>query len=315
MKLYLIACLSACCLFSCSQANMPCNGQAKAKKNDLSNLNLNGKVRSVTDFTFRFEKNDSALIDDPTNTANTSASCEDGSSIIFDNLGNEIVKYSYSYCDTVYCDTCTTPLVVPRFSEKTIKEYDKHGNLIQKYHFSVMSDTILQSMRSCKYDCMNNKVEQIDRNYGPEFSLDPGSFGYNIKKEWRYTYDESGHVAERLFFENNNKDDGVKEVYTYDSLDNLLETRFYRGGANTGYETYVYDSKKNIVKKNSVVLKGERTFNESITFVYDDKNNIVKEGDWTYQYEYDSKGNWIKKKFFRSDLKPYFIKRKIEYYE
>ena len=149
-------------------------------------------------------------------------------------------------------------------------------------------------------------------------------------------------------FERNGRPSGNKSVYNYDSAGRLSTIVKFRFGALSSTETFTYpearhtkitrvfepnhDSAIEIDEYDESGNITKATFEESADtttefYKYDDKGNptdfvatrgnkvLVKE---TYQYEFDSSGNWTKKKVTTSlssqlPLKT-TIRRRIVYY-
>jgi hypothetical protein len=87
--------------------------------------------------------------------------------------------------------------------------------------------------------------------------------------------------------------------FKYDSKNNLIQETAYFPNNNLAYRhVYLYDTKNNPIKMT----------------IYFSLTNEHPEGIWTYQYEYDSVGNWIKRTQLLEGKEPqYIIERKITY--
>lgn len=89
-------------------------------------------------------------------------------------------------------------------------------------------------------------------------------------------------------------DDGSlinKETYINDSKGNIIEMNTYYASGGTGKTTYQYDSKGNLIEEVfHSGLKGK------ITYKYDSKGNMIEENisdDMKIVFSYDSNGNMI----------------------
>jgi hypothetical protein len=94
--------------------------------------------------------------------------------------------------------------------------------------------------------------------------------------------------------------------------------------------TFNFDEKGNLIEEK--MYSNEDTPNSRVIFKYDEKGNVVEEkktcyisgcydliidgNDFiTYQYEFDKKGNWIKRIEFRHQTPFRIVEREIVYYE
>lgn len=145
------------------------------------------------------------------------------------------------------------------------------------------------------------------------------------KADWRYiyTYNTNGN---RVMMESYKPDSTLysKTTYTFDDKGNetgyLLQTKGY---ANSS-EKYTWDNNGNKTEERWLDGKNEITFRH--VYVYDDNGNVIDEQVFkgqdknflskaTYKYEYDAKGNWIKRTKFSTDGIEFDIaERKIVYY-
>lgn len=121
-----------------------------------------------------------------------------------------------------------------------------------------------------------------------------------------------------------------KYKYKYDDKGNLIEEQMYFNSGKL-YLRYVYNYKDN--HKEELVYESDGTLNQKYVFTLDDKGNEIEEhiyetkdnsvsNRYSYSYEFDSKGNWIKKteskwttKDRKSQYEPYSVTyRTITYY-
>ena len=169
-----------------------------------------------------------------------------------------------------------------------------------------------------------------------------------------FEYDKSGHLTKQLGIQNNDTTLN-KLTYIFDKHGNEISQKNIQTTRNKKYEyvnTYKFDNKNNIIETNSDfdVFGTSKNVN-----VYDSKNRIEKstqykdkliekdiiydkfydetlisfyrngslERELKYEYEFDKKGNWIKRKAYvkncsthSEEFKLAFIEtRKIVYYE
>ena len=158
------------------------------------------------------------------------------------------------------------------------RKYDEKGNLIEKIIYKL--DSSLYEKLTCTYD---EKGKVIEVNM---YKSD-GSLSYKST----YKYDEKGNQIEV------NSSLGYKGTYKYDEKGNRIEDNFYESdGSLSSKSTYKYDEKGNRIEDNS--------------------ENLYRDLDrkWTYKYEFDKQGNWIKRIDFRDYIPKFILEREYEYY-
>lgn len=139
---------------------------------------------------------------------------------------------------------------------------------------------------SYKYDDIGNLIE-VDTYYNTDGSLSGKEF---------FKYDDKGNRTEGKSY----KSDGSlssKSTTKYDVNGNRLEDNYYDAGGNLLNKTiYKYDDSENLVEmKNDGLLSGKCIYKS---------------------YQYDKKGNWIRRMEFKEEAKqPNKInEQEIEYY-
>ncbi len=168
-----------------------------------------------------------------------------------------------------------------------------------------------------------------------------------IKKLW--VYDSKGQLSEIQDYTKENKP-GYRYVYTYNTNGNRVMEESYRPdntpyskatytfdakGNETGYllqtqgyanssRKYAYDDKSNKIEE--IWLNGKEEITFRFVRAYDSNGNMIEELTYkgnekahssksTWKYEYDSKGNWIKRTQYTNDGVEFDIaERKITYY-
>ena len=195
------------------------------------------------------------------------------------------------------------------YSNYTFK-YDDKGNRMEENYYN--ADGILSGKVNYNYDDKGNRIEE---NY---YNADGILSGKNT-----YKYDDKGNQIEG----NNYKVDGSgldlhlrlsgKYTYKYDKKGNQIENnKFNADGILFGKYTYRYDDKGNEIEKNDYNADGSLYHKE--TYKYDDKGNKIEVNgysNYTYKYEFDAKGNWIKKITFKNQIPENILERIYQYYE
>ena len=192
MKKIILAILSVLCLVSCNQSE---------KKNDLTEENLKGKVKSITENTYeavdkfgQIEKGD-ILVD------SSAVYTDDGRFKIYNEKGNKIEENYYNSNGRLY--------------SKTTYKYDEKGNMIED-NFYDSDDGSLIYKNTYKYDEKGNKIEEYHYD-------EDGKFNY----KYTYKYDEKGNIIEENHYDSNGRLDS-KYTYEYDKNNNWTQRIEYK---------------------------------------------------------------------------------------
>ena len=180
------------CLVSCNQSE---------KKNDLTEENLKGKVKSITENTYeavekfgQIEKGD-VLVD------SSAVYTDDGHFKIYNEKGNKIEENYYNSNGRLY--------------SKTTYKYDEKGNMIED-NFYDSNDGSLIYKNTYKYDEKGNKIEEYHYD-------EDGKFNY----KYTYKYDEKGNNIEKNNYDSNGRLDS-KYTYEYDKNNNWTQRIEYK---------------------------------------------------------------------------------------
>ena len=192
MKKIILAILSVLCLVSCNQSE---------KKNDLTEENLKGKVKSITENTYeavekfgQIEKGD-VLVD------SSAVYTDDGRFKIYNEKGNKIEENYYNSNGRLY--------------SKTTYKYDEKGNMIED-NFYDSDDGSLIYKNTYKYDEKGNIIEEYHYD-------EDGKFNYKNT----YKYDEKGNIIEENHYDSNGRLDS-KYTYEYDKNNNWTQRIEYK---------------------------------------------------------------------------------------
>ena len=209
MEKIILVILSVLCLVSCNQSE---------KKNDLTEENLKGKVKSIKETTYKaiekfgqIEKGD-VLVD------SSAVYTDYGRFKIYNEKGNKIEENRYNSDGSLYY--------------KVTYKYDGKGNKIEVNHYDSNGSLILKY--TYKYDENGNKIEECWYN-------EDGSLIVKFTPK----YDENGNMMEV----NNYDSDGSlhkKFTYKYDEKGNKIEINNYNSdGRLDSKTTYKYEYDKN----------------------------------------------------------------------
>ena len=169
MEKIILVILSVLCLVSCNQSE---------KKNDLTEENLKGKVKSIKETTYeavdkfgQIEKGD-VLVD------SSAVYTDDGRFKIYNEKGNKIEENYYnSNGSLIY---------------KNTYKYDEKGNKIEEYHYD--EDGKFNYKTTYKYDEKGNTIEI--NNYNSDGRLDS-------KYTYKYKYDKNNNWIQQVKYKNN----------------------------------------------------------------------------------------------------------------
>ncbi|HEX2968332.1 MAG TPA: hypothetical protein VHO46_04440 [Bacteroidales bacterium] len=182
--------------------------------------------------------------------------------------------------------------------------YDTEGRLAELSEYD--TDSLLKNRKLYEYDTDGNLTRQI--TFDPSNGLAsselfiPASFKYNEsgrKTEERgfnisgnyaylYRYDDKGNMAESYqLFDSGILNDNGEVTLSQGIINDLVQSISEQ--YNTSKVTYKYDSFGRETES-YCIDNGYRS-----TKKYDKNGNITEDNDSTWEYEYDTSGNWIKK--------------------
>jgi hypothetical protein len=163
--------------------------------------------------------------------------------------------------------------------------YDANGKLIKEE--TLLGNGKVDLVSTIKTDAKGNKIEQED--------VRPmGNIIFNYK--YYYKYDEKGQLTERIAYRGN----GTflfKYIFNYDDNGNRIE--WIQQGPDSsvvGKVIYKYN------EKNALSEQTEYNGSGSIKAIY------------TYSYEFDKKGNWIRRKKMQDGKVVEIKERDVKYY-
>lgn len=244
------------------------------KDNDWAEENLRGKVKSLSEISYKAVEKFGEI---KTGNRERDSWSENDRLIIFDQKGNKIEENIYASDGNL--------------RKKYTFEYDNLGNLSKKNRYNF--DGSLYEKHTYEYDDKGNLV--IDNSYWSDGSLK------------------------------------IKLTYKYDNIGNVIKEQKYRSdGTLLKKYRYQYDNKGNLVKKNRhesdgiIIIRPSQTTIWMWTYKYDDKGNIIEVKEYdsvgnldnvkNFKYEYDSKGNWVKRIDFINEKPKYILIREHKYY-
>ncbi len=280
---YSIMLLSVLFLFSCGNQN-------KSEK-ELSLYELKGKVNHLTIYHYYPVEKDGKVEKGLRDTEG-----EMDQTITFNKHGYVIQAYFYGEADSL--DT------------KVVRELDKNDHCIKEFRYDANKEMFSEWV--WEYDDRGNNIKRS--RYLNDGSLFTASFLY---------YDENNQIISRKDFRNSDNALFDSLVMIYDEKGRQIKeekygyyghysttTLEYSGNEEMPESIYLYDNMdelNNIIQmkyNNYDLLEEARQFNADTLLV----------ATVTLEYEYDSRGNWIKKiQFYDGDAISY-QERRIIYY-
>jgi hypothetical protein len=302
-------------LFSCSEK--------KKVRNDWTDEDLKGKVKSLTSFTYKVidkpgeVQKDSLMYTDITTFNNSGFLVEElrkkNDTLLFQRV------YKYDEHNNLLEDETNKD---GKLGYRVINKFDEKNNLIEKATFEMKSNLSTDSLEKSdshltyKYNSDGKVIDEIaTENDNPWFSK------IRIEDNNGKTISEKIHY---VFAWLKPKDKIQIAIYKYDSQGNQIEKDFFDADSVFYFKfTDKYDERGNNTE-NAAFRTGD-TLEFRRVMTYDDKGNKTRDIDynkdsvikwdnrWEYK-KYDSIGNWVESVNYSKDNGKSITERKLEYY-
>lgn len=194
--------------------------------------------------------------------------------------------------------------------------YDEKGQLDEKQDYKINGDVFIKT--NYKYNELGQIIEEI-RTYSD-------NSGSARKKE----YDDSNNLIRESIYDRNTGE--LKERKTLEYKNGLLQykTEYTAEGSIHSTDEIIYSDDGKIKEEITVFYPHETPYYEYSKQIqhrfYNNKGILIK---FTrkilnvpdllhideYKYEYDNKGNWIRKLFYHNGIIVHVYEREIEYYK
>lgn len=190
--------------------------------------------------------------------------------------------------------------------------YNREGNKMMKKTYKL--DGSVEDVYMYKYDRKGRLIEELGTDAAGEYST-----------KMVYEYDDKGRMIEDNLWTPEYAHPISTSTYEYDEKGMLTESIiWYTSKKNRVMWKYVYEYNDKGQESVSKTYKEDGSLERKNIFEYNNKGDMISmvvESDrfdpsrHTYNYEYDEKGNWIRR--IQTDQgEPYqIIERTIEYYE
>lgn len=185
--------------------------------------------------------------------------------------------------------------------------YDMEGKIKQKYMhlYDENPDRLVWN----EYDKEGNYTKYISRYDGNnnEIECEQSNENGDCLQKYLYHYDDENRVIKREFFDQDEENPRKQKViYKYDNQGNCVEEHTYENDILHNITFMEYDKNGNRIALNQE-FEDKDIINRTI-FSYDEYNHLIRQENYTsfsgelemecrvhtYEYEYDTQGNWIK---------------------
>ena len=268
----------------------------KNSSNALLMMNLKGKVKSIQQISYKAMDNGGVIQKGEKGSLSDQSSVNSDFSMQFDDTARTVKEVFYNVKDLTinhrYDDTKNIEIVEQSESSgkvffKNTYKYNDRGKVIEETMTQIFKDNV---------------------SFDNKFIL---------------KYDEKGNLIEKSYYSSRYKDES-KSIYTYDSKGKLISKADYNEkNILWNKETYKVDTKGNIIERNYYkpdCVAIAHTF----ILKYDSNNNVIQKEyyqpagklskTYSYKYEYDKTGNWVKRIDFENGKATFILERQLEYY-
>lgn len=270
-----------------------------SNENDLKKEKLNGKVKSMTDNTYTANEKFGVI--------------ELGSKLVnFSNKENRYTEFNRFGFKTKEINTTL-------LGHKILYNYNKDNKIVDEKIMEELSE-IPYELTSKSYDKEGRLIE--------DNTFDTSDQKRKLLQKRKFKYDNFDNLIEVNSYDENGKLD-FKEKSKYNKEGFIIENQMYSENGTLDYiQKFYYDHNNNRIKYTSKGFNTATGNNQTIKSKFNDRNlEIQCENNYeataigrkeskveTYSYEYDDKGNWIKKIIFIANIPNTIVVRQIEYY-
>lgn len=228
--------------------------------------------------------------------------------MIDNNYGNVLIKYNRNG-DWIEYRSFTSE---GNKSWSELPRFDKKGNMTLRNDYSYTNyDSTLVRRYESRFDRKGNLIESIRYN-GKD----------SITHKYFNKYDSKGNLIESFTY---NSTDSLlrKTISIYDENNNLMDvnsfiapkkhsiTKFKYNNNSKQSEKHIYNSDNLLETKTLYEYNNMGHWKE--VRIYNSNDELIENN--SFDYEYDEKGNWVKKIEFKNNIATRIIERQILYFE
>jgi hypothetical protein len=245
-----------------------------------------------------------------------------------------ISRYTFKYDTSGKMTESTDSSSTYPFTYKQVYIYDKLGN--ETEYIGYNSDYSIKTKIIYLYDTAGREIEnQVYDGSLPDSKTITSYDKYGLYMEAKYytstgeydgktgyNLDSSGYVTAKKNYDSNFKLKG-NYTYSYDENGNLTRYEDIDDIDDLfGFEINTYDSLGRKIQKYEMTSWDGKKTNDY--YLYDEKDNVIYDKQevvgsyntiiYSYEYVYDTKGNWTEKIEYKDKSPMTFTKREISYY-
>ncbi len=154
--------------------------------------------------------------------------------------------------------------------------YGDSGRLATRLHYS--SDGVMRKEQTYAYDPSGNQISEADCNFR-------GSRLIECNGKTLFSYDEAGNIKERAFY----NEDGSKALHPL--LGAHRVSLLYHPNGKLAAQL-LYDRRGSVIRRNEFLYNSQGNMAEQAIYRKKDDRKPTR---YSYTYELDSFGNWVKK--------------------
>ncbi len=302
-------------------SNISFSQKEVVNKNNLKDLGIYGKAKSIKVISYKAKKHKNELIPDKIKWIEHLTFNENGDLLTSKNINSKMqivssVQIAYNQIGQIL--EKKTYDLDSMLTQRQMFSYDSLGACTEEKTFNHADSLVHFVSRKINYNQEGRIIEKADAN---EIVL----YSYNTQGELTEikhldgnrnvlstcTYDEFGHCA------THNSD------YTYDKKGNRIAWDVKNPTGTLHYKyVYVFDEMGNQTEESYFGPNGNLI--DKTTYEYDNFQNKIRQIEYKpngkvkytflYKFSYDNEGNWIKKQYDGDFKVKSIIVREIEYY-
>lgn len=226
------------------------------------------------------------------------------------------------------------------FDEKI--KYNRNGNVLEEIRYIDSRQVCIRDLYGYSegrievsvYDCDSNIITKHIYNLNNQSKIveyraydSVGTVGYTENT----TYSLNGDTIIRQGYNpgEDRQSDPTSIILRYDQDSNIIEKVVYEFGSLFLRNVYTYNDKNKLVEKEEYTFSHGKELIANTVKYFDEKGNLVEEviydidhepakvieKKFTYEYELDHRGNWIKQIKYEKGIPKYIVERSFVYYE